>query len=89
MNCWAAGHDNTCGLPDETVRLTDATASLPCERAGMTLLRSCPPGDGVPRERSGMKVLRNVRVHEACPGECPPQKPTQPRMLDRAAQRLN
>jgi len=55
----------------------------------MTLLRARPPSDGAPRERSGMKVLRNLRVHEAGPGEHPPQKPTQPRMLDRAAQRLN
>jgi len=55
----------------------------------MTLLRACPPGDGLPRERSGMNVLRDVLVHEACPGKHPPLKPTQPRMLDRAAQRLN
>ena len=88
MNCWAAGNDAN-GPFAETVRLTDATASLPRDRAGMTLLRARPPGNGVPRERSGMKVLRNLRVHEACPGEHPPQKPTQPRMLDRAAQRLN
>ncbi len=88
MNCWAAGKD-AADPPAETVRLTDATASLPRERAGMTLLRARPPSDGAPRERSGMKVLRNLRVHEAGPGEHPPQKPTQPRMLDRAAQRLN
>jgi len=88
MNCWAAGSDAADPL-DETVRLTDATASLPRDRAGMTLLRARPPGDGAPCERSGMKVLRNVRVHEACPGKQPPQKPTQPRRLDRAAQRLN
>jgi len=88
MNCWAAGSD-AADPPAETVRLTDATASLPCERAGMTLLHSRPPGDGGPGERSGMKALRRVLVHEACPGKQPPQKPTQPRMLDRAAQRLN
>ena len=88
MNCWAAGKD-AADPPAETVRLTDATASLPLVRTGMTLLRARPPSDGAPRERSGMKVLRNLRVHEAGPGEHPPQKPTQPRMLDRAAQRLN
>jgi len=88
MNCWAAGSDAADPL-DETVRLTDATASLPRERTGMTLLRACPPDDGVPREPSEMTVLRRVLVHEACPGKHPPQKPTQPRMLDRAAQRLN
>jgi len=88
MNCWAAGSDAT-DPPAETVRLTDATASVPRDRAGMTLLRACQLGNGVPRERSRMKVLRRVLVHEACPGKHPPQKPTQPRMLDRAAQRLN
>ena len=88
MNCWAAGSD-AADPPAETVRLTDATASLPRDRSGMTLLRSPPPGNGLRRVRSRMKVLRTVRVHEACPGKHPPQKPTQPRMLDRAAQRLN
>ena len=88
MNCWAAGSD-AADPPAETVRLTDATASLPREFAGMTLRRAGPPGSGLPRERSGLKVLRNLRGHEACPGKQPPQKPTQPRMLDRAAQRLN
>ncbi len=88
MNCWAAGNDGDDPLAG-AVRLTDATASLPRERAGMTLLRACPLGDGLPQERSGMKLLRNLRLHEACPGKHPPQKPTQPRMFDRAAQRLN
>ena len=88
MNCWAAGNDANGPLA-ETVRLTDATASLSRGRTGMTLLRAGPSGNGLPQERSGMKVLRNVLLHEACPGKQPTQKPTQPRMLDRAAQRLN
>jgi len=68
MNCWAAGNDGDDPLAG-TVRLTDATASLPRERAGMTLLRACPLGDGLPQERSGMKLLRNLRLHEACPSK--------------------
>ena len=88
MNCWAAGRDAT-DLLAETVRLTDATASLPRQRAGMTLPRAHPPGNGLRRERSGMKLLRKARGHEACAELRQQLKPTQPRMFARGAQRLN
>ena len=81
MNCWATGNDAD-GLLAETVRLTDATASSPRERAGMTLLRAMPSADGWPRERSGMKVLRKCLVHEAPPGHMPPLRQTKPSMLE-------
>ncbi len=81
MNCWATGSDAN-GLLDETLRLTDATASLPRQRSEMTLLRTVPPADGRPRERSGMKVLRKNLVRGACPEELQPLKPTLSWMLE-------